>query len=115
MKMPSRRCMEKIEIKNSEGYMDLTAFEALKNIEKRSKSKLRRGDIFYVEKSYATGSEQYAGRPAIIVSNDKCNETSDVIEVVYLTTQPKNDLPTHVTVHSTGKASTAICQQRPAT
>ena len=58
-----------------------------------------------------TGSEQYADRPAIIVSNNECNKHSSVIEVVYMTTQPKADLPTHVTIRSTGRTSIALCEQ----
>lgn len=57
------------------------------------------------------GSEQFADRPAVVVSNDKNNKHSGVIEVVYMTTQPKTDLPTHVTVRSTGRLSTVLCEQ----
>ena len=57
------------------------------------------------------GNEQFADRPAVVVSNDKNNENSGVIEVVYMTTQPKTDLPTHVTVRSTGRISTVLCEQ----
>lgn len=71
----------------------------------------KRGEIYYVESYYTTGSEQRAGRPAVIVSNDKNNEHSATVEVVYLTTQPKHDLPTHVTVRGTGRDSTALCEQ----
>ena len=71
-----------------------------------------RGDIYYIEKNNNTsGSEQASARPAIIVSNNKNNTYSTVVEVVYLTTQPKNDLPTHCDIHSTGKKSTALCEQ----
>ena len=31
--------------------------------------------------------------------------------MVYLTTQPKNDLPTHVVIRATGKESIALCEQ----
>ena len=34
-----------------------------------------------------------------------------MIEVVYLTTAPKTDLPTHVTIRSTGRTSTVLCEQ----
>lgn len=70
-----------------------------------------RGDIHYIMEGKTTGSEQYAGRPAIIVSNDKCNAHSAVVEVVFLTTSPKSDLPTHVTIRSTPKTSIALCEQ----
>lgn len=72
---------------------------------------IRRGDILYVESGYSTGSEQRPGRPAIVVSNDKNNEYSPTVEVVYLTTQPKRDLPTHVLIHSLNRESIALCEQ----
>lgn len=101
-------------MRNNEGYFDPTAGLALRNIERTEKrmDKIRRGDIVYVEKYGSTaGSEQYADRPALVISNDKCNIHSDVIEVVYLTTAPKTDLPTHVKIRSTPKESTALCEQ----
>lgn len=58
-----------------------------------------------------SGSEQFADRPAVVVSNDENNKHSGVIEVVYMTTQPKTDLPTHVTIRSTGRISTVLCEQ----
>lgn len=73
--------------------------------------KIKRGDIYYVESIYSVGSEQRSGRPAIIVSNEKNNEHSATVEVVYLTTQPKTDLPTHVLIRSTDRESIALCEQ----
>lgn len=73
---------------------------------------IRRGDVFYIERfGYQDGSEQRPGRPGIVVSNDMNNEYSDCVEIVYLTTQPKTKLPTHVTVYGTGRVSTALCEQ----
>lgn len=73
---------------------------------------IRRGEIFYIARGGATnGSEQFADRPAVVVSNDENNKHYGVIEVVYMTTQPKTDLPTHVTVSSTGRLSTVLCEQ----
>ncbi len=72
---------------------------------------IKRGDIFYVGGSYATGSEQRPGRPAIVVSNNTNNEFSATVEVVYLITRPKNNLPTHVPIHSLSRDSIAICEQ----
>lgn len=73
---------------------------------------IKRGEIYYIQ-SYGNecGSEQRAGRPAIIVSNDRGNQSSSTVEVVYLTTQPKHDLPTHVVIRATGKESIALCEQ----
>lgn len=77
---------------------------------------MKRGEIYYINRTDATlqsGSEQYTGRPAIIVSNDKNNEFSTTAEVVYLTTQPKRNLPTHVDirccVHASGVRSKRGC------
>ena len=73
---------------------------------------MRRGDIHYIEDNYKNvGSEQRAGRPAIIVSNDINNAHSETVEVVWLTTAPKHDLPVHVQIHSTTRTSTALCEQ----
>ena len=74
---------------------------------------VNRGEIYYISKTKGVlPQQQEAGRPAIIISNNKCNQYSDRVEVVYLTTQEKNkDLPTHVTVFSTGKKSIALCEE----
>lgn len=72
---------------------------------------IKRGDIWYVSKDNYTGCEQAAGRPAIIVSNEKNNACAETVEVVYLTTQPKKDLPTHVLIRSSERESTALCEQ----
>lgn len=72
---------------------------------------IKRGDIWYVSKGNYTGCEQAAGRPAIIVSNEKNNACAEAVEVVYLTTQPKKDLPTHVLIRSSERESTALCEQ----
>lgn len=50
-------------------------------------------------------------RPGIIVSNEANNKYADTFEIVYLTTAPKNDLPTHCTIRSAIEPSTALCEQ----
>lgn len=72
-----------------------------------------RGDIYYVTSIYPNdtiGSEQRAGRPAIIVSNNKNNLHVSTVTVVYLTTQDKPPMPTHVPVICR-VPSTALCEQ----
>ena len=74
---------------------------------------MRRGDIVFVhnENGKSTGSEWQKDRPAIVVSNNLCNEHSPVVEVVYATTSPrKHLLPTHVIIHSTPFNSIALCE-----
>lgn len=73
---------------------------------------IKRGEIYYINKANPeVGSEQWSGGPAIIVSNDNINQRSQTVEVVYLTTQPKADLPTHATISSAPQVSTALCEQ----
>lgn len=72
---------------------------------------MKRGDIFYIARRDTVGAEIQKARPAVIISADNLNHSSGVVEVVYLTRQPKNDIPTHVTIRSTGMASTVICEQ----
>lgn len=73
---------------------------------------MKRGEIYYIAiTNQVEGSEQRAGRPAVIVSNDKNNENSGTVEVVYMTTQPKKDLPTHVVTRSARTTSTILCEQ----
>ena len=73
-----------------------------------------RGEVYYV---YPTGneigSEQHAGRPAIIVSNNHNNKNSSTLEIVYLTTREKKPMQTHVHINAAGKLqeSTALCEQ----
>lgn len=70
----------------------------------------QRGDIFYIKGIENDKVGGRKNRPAVVVSNNANNRHSDRIEIVYLTTQPKADLPTHVTIRSTGTVSTALCE-----
>ena len=72
---------------------------------------VRKGDIYYIAfgKTYATNPSNSDGRPAVIVSSDRFNKGSEVVEVVYLTTQSKKPLPTHVPVMCQ-VPSTAMCE-----
>ena len=47
----------------------------------------------------------------VVVSNNENNEHSSIVEIVYLTTQPKNSMPTHVIINSSIKTSIALCEQ----
>lgn len=83
----------------------------IERINSQREPEYKRGEIYYIDRSgYTTGSEQIAGRPAVIVSNDKGNQHSDCVTVVYLTTQPKKELPTHVFINSAQKVSIALCE-----
>jgi mRNA interferase MazF len=72
---------------------------------------MKRGDIYYIAHRNTVGSEMAKGRPAVIVSADALNDTAEVVEVVFLTTKPKKEMPTHVGINSTRLPSTACCEQ----
>lgn len=72
---------------------------------------IKRGDIYYIGGGYSVGSETRSRRPAVVVSNDMNNKHSTVLEVVYLTSQPKHFLPTHVDILSAPRKSIALCEQ----
>ena len=73
-------------------------------------TEIYRGDIYYIMPFYTvTGSEQRAGRPGVVVSNDITNRHSPNVEIVFLTSQEKKPLPTHVPVMCR-VPSTALCE-----
>ena len=71
---------------------------------------MKRGEIYYIARRETIGAEIAKARPGIIVSSDALNANSEVVMIVYLTTQPKREMPTHVTIESSGLRSTAICE-----
>lgn len=79
-----------------------------------SDKQVRRGDIYWCPvMEINEGGELYVGtpRPVVVVSNDKCNESSSNITVVPITSQEKKPLPIHVEV-SVGKINgTALCEK----
>lgn len=84
----------------------VTSMTKLKNI--------ARGDIYYVDREPETpkGHEQWAGRPAIIVS-DFHTGGDNTCMVVYLTTNKTRPDPdkVHVEINSAPKPSIALCNQ----
>ena len=93
---------------------------------------IRRGDVFWVSAKeieiyspWAPEGSQFRGkdgqpsnssvirghRPAIVVSADDLNRYSSVVEVVFTTSSPKMQLPSHVLITSTSRPSTALCEQ----
>lgn len=76
---------------------------------------VRRGDVYYINNNRGQrGNEIRKDRPAVIVSADFLNKHSGDVVVVFLTSQPKKDMSTHVTIRTTGRVSEALCEQ-PAT
>ena len=75
---------------------------------------VKRGDVFFVtenEMKIKAPHEQAGERPAIVISNDIGNLFSPTVIVVYLTSQLKKMMPTHVCIAGLKKPSTALCEQ----
>ena len=73
---------------------------------------MRRGEIYWCTESItADGVIWSANRPCVIVSDDHLACSSPVVDVVFLTTRKKRNLPTHAPVTSSGQPSTALCEQ----
>lgn len=61
--------------------------------------------------AFRSEGEEHTGRPGVVVSCDEGNRYSETVQVAFCTTQPKSNLPTHVEILSTGRASTVMCEQ----
>lgn len=59
---------------------------------------MKRGQVYYADLRPVVGSEQGGIRPCLIIQNDMGNTYSPTVIVATMTTQKKNDLPTHVRV-----------------
>lgn len=79
--------------------------------EKQEEKEYHRGEIYYVAKYATTGCEIATGRPAIIISNDRINNSLNTVEVVFLTSQVKPLTPEHILTRSSGRMSTVIGEQ----
>ncbi len=74
---------------------------------------IHRGEIWHINEGQttSTGCEMWSNRPAIIISNDVTCSKANFVEVVYLTTQFKKPLPTHICVQSGNRQAIALCEQ----
>jgi mRNA interferase MazF len=72
-----------------------------------------RGEVWYISegKTGATGSEMWANRFAVIVTNDVLNSTANFVNVVYFTSRCKTQAPTHVRTQVDKKNAIALCEQ----
>ena len=72
---------------------------------------LRRGDVYYVKNPYATGSEMWGSRPALILSNEKLHESTGTVSVCYITSKQKAPYPTRVSITTNRANSIVLCEQ----
>lgn len=70
-----------------------------------------RGDIVMAVNGNATGSIQGGTRPYLIVSNNKCNQYSDIATAIPLTTKYKTNLPTHYIIHINNIPNLVLTEQ----
>ncbi len=61
---------------------------------------MKRGQVYYVDLRPVVGSEQGGIRPCLIIQNNTGNSHSPTVIIAAMTTQSKNNLPTHVAVSS---------------
>lgn len=61
---------------------------------------MKRGQVYYADLRPVVGSEQGGIRPCLIIQNDTGNLHSQTVIIATMTTQSKNNLPTHVAVSS---------------
>lgn len=89
---------------NASGYYDPTAFEALTNVQKGQIMEVLKGDIYFLDRNVK------GDIPVVVVSNNIGNKFSDFVNVVYMSHDIKNPMPTHVELNCRG-LTTAMCEQ----
>ena len=103
--------MQYAERYNSERYLDMTAFLALKHIEAQERRRTprmnddwnyRRGDIYIANLDPYIGSEQGGTRPVVVLQNNAGNYFSPTLIVAPITSRAdkRRDLPTHYYVEN---------------
>lgn len=68
----------------------------------------KRGQMYYVRKGKDYMHDRGQGRPAIIVSDARINESTDRVMVIYMT-RTDSGRPAHILVNVCGTPSYAIC------
>ena len=84
-------------------------------------TRAKRGDVWYVSLNRETGdgvagsSVQQKSRPYLVVSSDVHNASSPTLNVVPITTRPKDNYPMHVYFHvegeDGGRNQVVLCEQ----
>lgn len=71
---------------------------------------VRRGEIYYIDIPHAVGCEIDKNRPGIVVSRDARGTMGGTVQVVYCSASAHHPLQEHVTIRSTPRESTALCE-----
>lgn len=72
---------------------------------------MQRGDIVWATNTANAEHIINKKRPYIIVSNNACNENSNLVTAIPLTTVYKRQLPIHWAMVLNGKINIALCEQ----
>jgi len=68
----------------------------------------QRGDIVWANLPEICPGIQAGKRPVLVISNDKCNQYSPVINVIPFTTKIKRRMPTHVEITGIDKLKDSV-------
>lgn len=71
---------------------------------------MKRGEVYWLDIDSNVKNITQGRRPYLIISNDKCNESSPFIYVIPLTTARKPSIPTHVKIMFNEKINTILCE-----
>jgi competence ComEA-like helix-hairpin-helix protein len=71
---------------------------------------VERGEIYWVRMSNTVGSEESVGRPGVIISSKKGNETAPIVQIAYTTTQVKYGI-INPSTYASGKKTWILCNQ----
>jgi competence ComEA-like helix-hairpin-helix protein len=71
---------------------------------------VERGELYWVRMGDSVGSEEAVGRPGVIISSQKGNETSNVVQIAYTTTQVKYGI-INPSTYASGKKTWILCNQ----
>ena len=71
---------------------------------------MKRGEVYRMAIESNVEHINKGFRPVLIVSNDACNEFSEVLTVVPLTSADKKFMPTHVVTYLNGIRNTILCE-----
>lgn len=108
---------------NSEGYLDMTSYIAMRNIEnldRRSRMRedwvYRRGDVYLANLDPYIGSEQGGTRPVVVLQNNVGNYFAPTLVIASITSRcyKARHLPTHYTaenVHGLDGAVVVLLEQ----
>lgn len=71
-------------------------------------SKIRRGDVYWIELESNVHCLSRGIRPAVVISNNVNNKYSNIVYVVPFTSREKKPQPTHFTTFINGRRNTIL-------